>query len=288
MANLSLEGKIIFITGGTSGIGYEVALKCAKEGARVIVASRNEKNLAAIVKVLKKISFKDHDYHVLDVGDRISVERCAKWVKEKYKFIDGLVNCAGILDSIGRFDQVDLDDFGKTVQTNFFGTVFMCYYFFKLLKKRNGRIVNFSGGGATSNYVISSAYASSKAAVVRFTENLSEEFKDLNISINAVAPGFVVTRIHDKALRLGNKVGKSYQEFMKNKIKKGGVSPDEGANLTIFLLSDRSKGINGKLISAHWDPWEKDDFIDQLKNEKDLATIRRIDNRNFREIRDQI
>ena len=103
---------------------------------------------------------------------------------------------------------------------------------------------------------------------MKLTENLAEEFKPLGISVNAVAPGFVVTRLHEQTLKAGEKAGKSFVEGTKKQIEKGGVPPEKAAHLTAFLLSDRSAGITGKFISAPWDPWEKPEFIEKLKSRK--------------------
>jgi 3-oxoacyl-[acyl-carrier protein] reductase len=151
------------------------------------------------------------------------------------------------------------------------------------MKNRNAKIVNFSGGGAATPFPNYSAYAAGKIAVVRLTENLAEEFKPLGISVNAVAPGFVVTRLHDQTLRAGEKAGKSFLEGTKKQIEKGGVPPEKAADLTSLLLSGQSDGINGKFISAPWDPWGETEFIEKLKSSKHLATLRRIDRMNFTE-----
>ena len=188
---------------------------------------------------------------------------------------------AGIFGSIGTLDCVDLDEFEYAIKSNFLGTVYTCHYFAPLMKKRGARIVNYSGGGATSPFPNYSAYATSKAAVVRLTENLAEEYKPLDIAVNAVAPGFVVTRLHKETFRDGKKAGKQYLDFIKKQVAQGGVPPELAAKLTSFLLSHHSAGINGKLVSANWDEWQKPEFVERLRSEKNLATLRRIDGINF-------
>ena len=118
--------------------------------------------------------------------------------------------------------------------------------------------------------------------MVRFTENFAIELQEESFDINCVAPGFVATRLHKETLEAGEKrVGNSFFENTKQQLEKGGVSPEIAANLTVFLLSEESDGITGKFISAPWDPWGDKGFQDLLRNEKDYATLRRIDNKTF-------
>jgi 3-oxoacyl-[acyl-carrier protein] reductase len=122
-----------------------------------------------------------------------------------------------------------------------------------------------------------SAYAASKAAVVRLTETLAEELREFSIDLNAIAPGALNTRLLDEILNAGpDAVGKEfYQKSLKQR-DSGGVPPDKAARLCVYLASEISYGITGKLISAQWDPWENlHEFREQLAN-SDIYTLRRI------------
>ena len=279
--NKPLKDKLIFLTGGSLGIGAVVAEKCAEAGARLIIASRTEKDLKSVTAKLNKISPKDHRFTTLDVSDKKSVHKAAEWVKNEFGHLDGLVNCAGVYGSIGPLNEIDIQEFVDAVNINFLGTVFTCHYFAPLLSGRNAKIVNYSGGGAATPFPNFSAYATSKTAVVRLSENLAEEYRPLGIAVNVIAPGFVVTRLHEKTLKLGEKAGGAFLEKTKAEIANGGVPPEKAANLTVFLLSDASAGINGKFLSAPWDPWEKPEYVRKLKEMKSLATLRRIDDNSF-------
>ncbi|MEW6702087.1 MAG: SDR family oxidoreductase [Bacteroidota bacterium] len=278
-----LQSKTIIITGGSLGIGLEIAKKCAEEGARIIIAARNENDLMNAVEELKKISQNDHVYYVIDVSDLKSVKDFANWCEKERLEINGLVNCAGIYGPIGKTTEIDLEEFRRAVSINFFGTVYMCSTFAPLIKpKTKKKIVNYSGGGAASPFANYSAYATSKIAIVRFTENFAIELQEENFDVNCVAPGFVATRLHNETLEAGeSRVGNSFFENTKQQLEKGGVSPVIAANLTVFLLSEESDGITGKFISAPWDQWSNKEFQDLLKSEKDFATLRRIDNKTF-------
>ena len=133
-----------------------------------------------------------------------------------------------------------------------------------------------SGGGATNPLPNISAYAASKAAVVRLMETLAEELKAFHVDVNAIAPGALATRLVDEVLAAGpEKVGAAFFEKNKQWKEKGAVPLELGARLAVYLASAESDGITGKLISAQWDPWEKlHEFKTDLNS--DIYTLRRI------------
>ena len=143
--------------------------------------------------------------------------------------------------------------------------------------QRCGKIILLSGGGATKPLPNLSAYAASKAAVVRFGETLAEETRSLGIDVNAVAPGALNTRLLDEVIAAGaEKVGQQFFEQSEKQKAEGGTPLTTGAALCVFLASQESDGITGKLISAVWDPWR--DFgrhLDKLQK-TDVYTLRRI------------
>ena len=117
---------------------------------------------------------------------------------------------------------------------------------------------------------------------MRFTENLALELNEDNFNINCVAPGFVITRLHQETIKAGYiTAGNAFYETTKKQIESGGVPAEKAASLIIYLLSDDSNGITGKFISAPWDEWSKKKFQNLLRNDKDFATLRRIDNKTF-------
>ena len=143
--------------------------------------------------------------------------------------------------------------------------------------------MTFSGGGATGSFPRFDAYAASKVAVVRLTENLAQELSADGIRVNAIAPGFVLTDIHAETVRVGpHLVGADYFERTRNALEAGaGDSPELAAALVTFLLSGGAQGITGRLISARWDPWQDESFRERLRTDADLARLRRIDDQFF-------
>jgi NAD(P)-dependent dehydrogenase (short-subunit alcohol dehydrogenase family) len=140
-----------------------------------------------------------------------------------------------------------------------------------------GKIVNLSGGGATSPMPRISAYAASKAAVVRLTETLAEETMDCGIDVNAVAPGALNTRLLDEVLTAGpESVGASFYARAVKQREQGGAPLEKGTDLCVYLLSAASDGITGRLISAVWDPWQDlGSHLEELRK-TDIYTLRRI------------
>jgi 3-oxoacyl-[acyl-carrier protein] reductase len=143
--------------------------------------------------------------------------------------------------------------------------------------QRYGKIVQLSGGGATNPLPRFSAYAASKAAVVRFAETLAEEVRGDAIDVNSIAPGALNTRLLDEVLAVGpGRVGAAFYERSVQQLQTGGAPLEQGAALAVFLGSAASDGITGKLLSAIWDPWEAlDEHRDDLRR-TDVYTLRRI------------
>jgi 3-oxoacyl-[acyl-carrier protein] reductase len=146
-----------------------------------------------------------------------------------------------------------------------------------MIAQRHGRIINLSGGGATNPLPRLSSYAASKAAVVRFTETLALELKEYGITVNAIAPGALVTRMMQQLLDAGpGTVGAEFHQRMLKIHESGGTPLQVGAELAAYLASDESAGITGRLIAAQWDPWRTlHEHADEL-DDSDIYTLRRI------------
>jgi NAD(P)-dependent dehydrogenase (short-subunit alcohol dehydrogenase family) len=141
----------------------------------------------------------------------------------------------------------------------------------------NGKIVQLSGGGATNPLPNLSAYAVSKAGIVRFIETLAIEVAEYAIDANAIAPGALNTRMLDEILASDSEtVGKEFYERALQQKASGGAGLEKGASLAVFLGSAGSDGITGKLISAIWDPWEELDRYKADLEDSDIYTLRRI------------
>ncbi|HEY1715410.1 MAG TPA: SDR family oxidoreductase [Solirubrobacteraceae bacterium] len=270
-----LEARRILVTGGSLGIGLEVSRELARRGARMIVAARGAEAIAAAIESLEGSG---HEGISIDVSDAPSWEDAALRI-DAGGALHGLVTAAGILGPIGALEQLPVADLMQTIAINLVGTMLALRFALPRLRAADGRAVTFSGGGGTSPLPRYDAYATSKAAVVRLTENVAAEGE---VEVNAVAPGFVATRMHEETLRAGAQAaGERYYERTQEQVSEGGFPATEAAELVAFLLSPESQGITGRLISAQWDPWRETAFRARLREDSDLAKLRRIDDQFF-------
>lgn len=275
---MKLKNKTAIITGGSRGIGKAIADAFAREGASIFLIARTASELEATKKELEEKYRTKIVMQIADVANEDDVAKAAKVAKETFSKIDILVNAAGIHGPAGKFEEINFEEAKQTFAVNTFGTMLMCRAILPIMKKQNsgGHIINFSGGGE-GPFPQFSVYAASKGAVVRLTESLAEEVKQDGIMVNAIAPGDVNTALFEDALRQGpEKLGKElYEKFVERK-KEGGASPELAAELCVFLASEKSAGITGKVLSAKWDDWKK--FQKHIKeiSESDVYTYRRI------------
>ena len=275
-----LTARRILVTGGSLGIGLEVSRHLARRGGRVIVAARG---MEAIDAAVADLEGGGHEGISIDVSDPSSWRDAAVAIDAGGE-LHGLVAAAGILGPIGALEQLPAEDVIETIAVNLVGTMLALRFALPRLRAGGGRAVTFSGGGGTSPLPRYDAYAASKAAVVRLTENLAARGE---IEINAVAPGFVTTRMHDETLAAGAEAaGESYYERTRAQVAQGGFPAQEAAELVCFLLSDHARGISGRLISAQWDPWRDEGFRTRLREDADLARLRRIDEQFYARVPD--
>jgi 3-oxoacyl-[acyl-carrier protein] reductase len=246
---VDLTGHAVLLTGGTHGIGHATSRHLAELGARLTVIARNAHEVR---DVCRQLPGDGHAGVALDVADAAAWEAARSRLDAAGPF-DGLVCAAGILGPIGMLDEVDTGEFAATIGVNLMGTVQALRYALPSLRSAGGSCVTFSGGGATAPLARYDAYAVSKAAVVRLTENVA--VTEPNLRVNCVAPGFVATRIHDGTLAAGpHATGGDYYEKTRAQLASGGFPASEAAALVALLLSPESAGITGRLISAQWDP----------------------------------
>jgi NAD(P)-dependent dehydrogenase (short-subunit alcohol dehydrogenase family) len=277
---MTLAGKKAVITGASHGLGRAIALAFVREGAEVLLCSRNSSDLEDARRELSEAAGAARTVRVLsaDVSMEPDVARLAEAAGTGWDRVDVLVCNAGVYGPKGPVEQADWSSWCYAFAVNLHGTVLCCRQFLPLLKKsRRGKIILLSGGGATRPLPFLSAYAASKAAVVRFGETLAEELKPLGIDVNMVAPGALNTRLLDEVLEAGpNAVGQDFYEASLKQKQSGGTPLERGAALCVYLAGERSAGITGKLISAVWDPW--DQFEQHLPDlqKTDVYTLRRI------------
>jgi NAD(P)-dependent dehydrogenase (short-subunit alcohol dehydrogenase family) len=272
----SLAGRVVLVTGASGGIGAATARRLAGEGAGIVAVGRRQEPLERLVADLPG------DHHAwldFDVADTTA------WRHRAHELgaVTDVVCAAAVLSPVGEIGTYSPDDFARTVNVNLVGSLCAVHHCRDGLRAASGAVVFFSGGGATAPLPRYDAYAASKAAVVRLAENLAVVLAP-EVRVNTVAPGFVATAMHQATLEAGPELaGGDYHQRTVDDLASGGVPPELAAELVALLLSDTGRGVTGRLISAQWDPWREPDFLDRLRDEPHLATLRRIDDVFFTE-----
>ena len=237
------ERKVAFITGGSRGIGKEVALKFADNGYNIVINYVSDKT---DTKGLEK-EFTKRGVEALiikaDVTNTEQIENLVKEVIEKFGKIDVLVNNAGVTKD-NLLMRMSEEEFDKVVEVNLKGTFIVTKAVIKyMMKKRSGSIINLSSVVGVAGNAGQANYSASKAGIIGFTKSVAKELASRNIRANAVAPGFIET---DMTAVLSDSV----KENIHNQIplKRMG-SAKEVANLIYFLGSDESSYITGQTIN---------------------------------------
>jgi len=244
-----MQGKIVLITGANSGIGKETTKALAKKGATIVMACRNLTKANPVCETIKqKSGNRQIEVMQLELASLNSIRQFAQQFSQKYQQLKVLINNAGVFCIKKEETQ---DGFEKTMGTNYIGPFLLTNLLLPLLKQTpEARIINVSSNaysqgqidlGDLQKYHGFKAYASSKLAIVLFTQELAERIKDTGITVNALHPGHVATNIWNMW------PGKWYQALLNKIIKWFTIPPEEASQTSIYLASsDEVKGINGK------------------------------------------
>lgn len=275
-----LSGRTAIITGANQGLGKELAKAFLDAGANLVLCARDEKLLASTLDELSAAATARQKVTGVraDIGKEDDVDKLVEIAFETHSRIDVLVNNAGIYGPKGCLEEIDWQEWKRTIEINLYGPALLCRKLIPHFKQHKyGKIVNLSGGGATAPLPRLSAYAVSKAGIVRLTETLAQECVGFNIDINAVAPGPLNTRLLDEILVAGpEKVGKEFYARSLKQKDEGGASMEKAAALSVFLASSESDGISGRLLSAVWDPWHSLPKFSEKLRTSEIYTLRRI------------
>jgi NAD(P)-dependent dehydrogenase (short-subunit alcohol dehydrogenase family) len=276
----ALDGRTAVITGASQGLGLAIARAYVEAGASVLMCARDadvlERARAEVAAVAPEGS--TVLARAADVSSPDAVRHVGDAALAAFGQLHILVNNAGVYGPMGPIEALEWDAWVRAIEINLFGSVLMCRALLPHFKAhRYGKIVQLSGGGATSPLPRLSAYAASKAAIVRFAETLAREVQDDRIDVNCIAPGALNTRLLDEVLAVGpERVGRAFYDRSVAQKEQGGTPPARGAALAVFLASAASDGITGRLLSAVWDPWETlDQHRDDLAR-TDVYTLRRL------------
>ena len=264
-AGLDLSGKNVLVTGGSMGIGFAVAQACLRAGARVVIAARDGSKVHEAVEELKAVSGSAQvEGAVADVTEIRQIDAALDLLASRFGPVTSLVHAAAVQGPIGEITMLDPDEWLEAVRIDLFGAFLTARQTCERLKKTGGRIVLFSGGGATAPAPSFTAYGCSKVGVVRLAETIAIEMAPYGIEVNALAPGLVATRMLDQTLAAGHRPTVEP------------VPSTLGAEAAAFLVSDLASGITGKLLAAPYDDWRN--WPQRLRElqQSDAFTLRRI------------
>jgi NAD(P)-dependent dehydrogenase (short-subunit alcohol dehydrogenase family) len=282
---IDLAGRVALVTGANRGLGLEIARALVNAGASVMLCARDSAQLDAAGRELNKAATRTGQgvrWKPVDVTDPSQVAALVQQTIGDLGGLHVLVNNAGVYGPFGTIEKIDWAEWVKAIEINLYGSVNPIRAVLPHFKSQKyGKIIQLSGGGATNPLPRISAYAASKAAIVRFAETIAEECRGLGIDVNSIAPGALNTRLLDDVLEAGpEKVGADFFDRAQRQKQEGGVPTEVGASLALFLASAASDGISGKLISAVWDDWRAwPDHLSDLQG-SDAYTLRRIAGRD--------
>ena len=247
----------IVISGASSGIGARLAQALAADGHHVFICARRADRLASVAREFSAI-----ETFVCDVSDDWQVKNFIAALSAKTEAVDVLINCAGGFGEIGPITVADSSRWWQTIEVNLKGTYLVSQGMLPLLMKgKQPRIINFAGGGAFSPFPNFSAYACSKTAIVRLTECLAAELAPSNIRVNALAPGFVPTEMHEATLQAGEaRAGRMQFQRTRAILSQAGPAMENVVNCVRMLISPLLDDLTGKTISSNFDPWQAPTF----------------------------
>lgn len=239
-----LTGRVALITGASQGIGRACALALAESGAHIALAARNQEKLAAVAKEIEDKGGQAGAF-AMDVSNEDSVKAAVKSALERFGKIDILVNNAGITKDtlLMRMKRADWD---SVLQTNLGGAFFCTQAVISsMLKQRWGRIINVSSVFGQMGQVGQANYAASKAGLIGFTMSMAREVASRNITVNAVAPGYIETAMTEG-------LSQELKSKVNEMIPLGRAGTDmEVAYAVRFLASDQASYITGQVLKVN-------------------------------------
>lgn len=194
-----IKDKVVIVTGGSKGIGFAIAEKLLKSGAKVLICGRDK---FVLKRSLERLSeFGDVEGELCDVRSETQVQSMIEECVRVFGGVDILVNNAGVGIFGKTVEETDVEDFQWVLETNLFGTFYTCHYAIPEMKKRNGGyIFNISSLAGQNAHPKMAAYNASKFAVNGFTEALMQEVRQDNIKVSLICPGSVNTTFGDEEI----------------------------------------------------------------------------------------
>jgi 3-oxoacyl-[acyl-carrier protein] reductase len=269
----SIKEKSVLITGAGRGIGKRLAMGFAQAGARVGLLARSQAELD-----LAKLEIEQAGGNALrirvDVRDLEQMRAAVERVRVVFGGLDVLIHAAGVQGPIGPLLTTDPKAWSESIEINLMGTANACRAVLpSMIEKRSGKIILLGGGGSGYTRPNFTAYAAAKTAIVRLVECLADEVRDHNVQVNCLAPGASYSHMTDEVLHAGEaRAGHKEIEDAEKVRVTGGIAPEKQVLLALFLASDRSNHISGRLIHVN-DDWKR---FEQENIKPELYTLRRV------------
>jgi short-subunit dehydrogenase len=268
--------RVSYISGATGFVGLKLTEHLAGQGKNLLLSARDGNQLKEITGAISK-SYPQQNFQWFTC-DLTSPESWESAVGKLKNFtVDQYINCSGFQGQLGLGLDISFQDMKSVFNVNLFSSIFFTNYFSKSLRMGDKlSIIHFSGGGSTSSRPQFMSYSLSKTSLLRFVENFAQENLNANIKINAIAPGVMPSKMQEEIIgNLNLRDSKDYAVAFKSLSNKN-FDWTNLISLCDFLLTEKSDGISGKLISAEWDNWtEWPNHLEELKN-SDLYTLSRI------------
>ena len=270
---ISIREKSVLIAGAGRGIGKRLAMGFAEAGARVGLLARSQPELD-----LAKLEIEQAGGNALriraDIRDVEQMNAAVDRIRVVFGGLDVLVVAAGVQGPIGPFVATKPKAWNEAIEINLIGVANACRAALPpMIEKRSGKIILLTGGGSAYSRPNFTAYAAAKTAIVRLAECLADEVRDHNVQVNCMAPGASYSHMTDEILNAGEeKAGRKEIEDAERVRVTGGVSPEKQIQLALFLASEGSNHISGKLIHVN-DDWKR---FESQNMKPELYTLRRV------------
>ncbi|MDQ1474257.1 MAG: hypothetical protein QOJ99_5737 [Bryobacterales bacterium] len=267
----SPKDATILITGAGRGIGKRLAIGFAQAGFRVGLLGRSQGELD-----VTKLEIEHAGGTALriraDVSDYEQVAAGVEKMNSVWGGVHALIANAAVQGPVGPFVENRPRDWTGVFETNVLGVFNSCRAVLpQMIQRRFGKLIVVSDAGAATPRANFAAYSASKAAVARFVECVAEEIRDANVQINSMFPGQVYTSMTDEILKAGARAGSAETEHAEKVRLTGGIPPEKQIQLALFLASERSNHVTGKLIYVQ-DDWKK---LEAENGRPDAFTLRR-------------
>ena len=267
----TLKGAGVLVTGAGRGIGKRLAIGFASRGARVglLARSKAELDLAQLeIEHAGGVALRIR----ADVNDLEQLNAAVDRMKAVFGGVHALVCAAAIQGPIGGLLDCPPKAWMETIHTNLVGVANSLRAALPyMIERRSGKVIVLAGGGASTPRPCFSAYAASKAAVARLVETVAEEVREHNVQINCMSPGASYTNMTDEILQAAGRAGEKETDAALEVRRTGGVPADQQIELAVFLASNDSNHISGKLLHVN-DNWKK---LKHQSVDADFLTLRR-------------